>query len=483
MSKRISRLFALSCAVLLAVASGTGYAETADGGTQGNVKSRPVVPNSPSPLAPLAPSPSGPTPGAPIQAPPPVYPVGPTAEQDSVLQRPRPEFDPVGFELGTLAAKVGVIDRSTDATKKSGLSSFEVFPRVEFQTAYDSNLFRTKTETTDEIFIASPSISIRSDWTRHALEFFGSANVARYNRTSTENYEDMLGRVSGRADLSDNFSVTGLVQYGRDHQRRGEIIDPGDTSEATIINRGRAELGADLELAAVTLSAKLESETNDFVSSATVDNDDLDHDQHTVTLRTSLEVDPGTSIFIQPKYNRRIYRRRIDSSGFEQNSHGYEVLGGVRWDASGVTFVELGLGYLWQNFDEARFDTIQGATASAKAIWNVSDLWTLTLGLSRTVSETADQDLSGVLNTKVDTRLDYEFLYNTIFSLRFAYSDEDYKSSTRQDNRTVAGFGVKHLFNRYLFAVLDVQHERLSSNRDAEGYKVTTGSLRLGAQY
>ena len=107
----------------------------------------------------------------------------------------------------------------------------------------------------------------------------------------------------------------------------------------------------------------------------------------------------------------------------------------------------------------------------------------MTLGLSRTVSETADQDLSGVLNTKVHSRLDYEFLYNTIFSLRFAYSDEDYKSSTRLDNRTVAGFGLKHLFNRYLFAALDVQYERLSSNRDAEGFKVTTGSLRLGAQY
>lgn len=398
------------------------------------------------------------------------------------MRRPRPEFQPTGFELDALVSKIGLIDPSTETEKRSDLSSFVVFPKLEFETAYDSNLFRAKTETSDKIFIISPSVSIRSDWAKHALEFFGSANIARYNKTVTEDYEDVQGRVSGRAELFDNLSVTGSVQYGQLHQQRGELIDPGDTSTATVINQGRLQVGAELDLAAVTLSGNIESESNDFVSSSTVDNDDLDRDEHTVTARASLELDPGTSVFIQPKYNRRIYGRKVDTSGFEQNSHGFEVLSGFRWDASGVTFAEFGLGYLWQNFDEARFSTIQGVTASAQAIWNVTDLWTLTLGLSRTVSETADQDLSGVLKTNFQSRLDYEFLYNTIFSVRFEFSDEDYKSSSRSDDRMTAGFGVKHLFNENFFAEFDVSHEKLSSNRDDEDYKITSGLLRLGAQ-
>ena len=482
MPKRINSFVATSLVALLAAASSIGYAQTNDSGARNKNKSQPVGPNSPAPLSPLSPSPSGPTPGAPDQAPAPVYPTGPTAEQDSVLKRRRPEFQPTGFELGTLASKIGLIEPSKEAAKNSGFSSFVVFPKIGFETAYDSNLFRTKTETSDKILIVSPSLSIRSDWAKHALEFIGSAKVARHNKTTTEDYEDVQGRVSGRADLYDNFSVTGLVRYGQDHQQRGEIIDPGDTSTATIIKRGRVQVGAKLDLAAITLSGGIESESSDFVSSSTVDNDDLDRDEHNVTVRTSLEIDSGTSLFVQPKYNRRIYRRKIDSSGFEQDSHGFEVLSGIRWDASGVTFAEFGLGYLWQNFDESRFATIEGVTGSAQAIWNFSDLWTLTFGLSRTVSETAEQDLSGVLKTNFKSRLDYEFLYNTIFSLRFDFSDEDYKSSTRTDDRTIGGLGVKHLFNEYLFAEFDIRHERLSSNRDDEDYKVTTGFLRLGAQ-
>ena len=482
MLKRISLSAATFLVALLAAASSVGYAQTNVSGAGSNNKSQPIGPNTPAPLQPLGPVPSGPTPSGPNQVPAPIYPTGPTAEQDSVTRRSRPEFEPTGFELDTLASKIGLIDASKEADKHSGLSSFVVFPKLEFETAYDSNLFRTKTETSDKVFIVSPSVSIRSDWVKHGLEFSGSANIARYNKTTTEDYEDVQGRVSGRADLYDNLSVTGSVQYGQQHQQRGELIDPGDTSTATVINSGRLQIGAELDLAVITLSANIESSTSDFVSSGTVDNDDLDRDEHNMTVRASFEIDTGTSVFLQPKYNRRLYDRKIDASGFEQNSHGFEVLSGIRWDASGVTFVEFGLGYLWQNFDESRFATIQGATASAQAIWNFTDLWTLTLGLSRTVSETADQEFSGVLKTSFKSRLDYEFLYNTMFSLRFEFSDEDYKNSSRADDRTIAGFGVKHLFNEHLFAEFDVRHEKLSSNRDAEDYKATSGLLRLGAQ-
>jgi hypothetical protein len=427
--------------------------------------------------------PSGPTPGAPNQVPAPFYSTGPTAEQDSVTQRSRPEFLPTGFEFGTLLSKIGLVDASKEAEKRSGFSSFVVFPKLEFETAYESNLFRTSSETSDEVFIASPSLSIRSDWGRHALELFGSADIARYVETTSEDYQEFLGRISGRADLYDNLAINALVQYGQRHQQRGDLIDPGDTSSAIVINQGRVRIGAELEFAAVTLLANIESETEDFVSSATIDNEDLDRDEHIVTVRASLEVDSGTSIFVQPKYNLRNFSRNVDSSGFEQDTRGFEVLGGIRWDASGVTFAEFGLGYLWQNFDESTFAIIQGVTASAQVIWNFTDLWTWTLGISREVSETSDQDLSGVLNTSVKSRLDYEFLYNTILSLSLQFNDEDFKSSSRSDGRTRAGFKVRHLFNALTFAELDAKYERVSSNDDTEDFKAATGMIRLGVQY
>jgi hypothetical protein len=235
-------------------------------------------------------------------------------------------------------------------------------------------------------------------------------------------------------------------------------------------------------MAALTLTGNAQSVFTDFVSTDLIDQDDLDQTEHTLTARASLEIDPGTSIFVQPKYVQRDYDRDLDSAGFRQDSSGIEILSGVRWDASGVTFIELGVGYLRHEFDEARFSTIQGPTASAKMIWNFTDLWTLTLDVSRTVTETADLDFSGVLNTQFKSRLDFEFLYNTVFSLKFDYADEDYDGSPRADERTLAGFRVKHLFNEFLFAEFDIAHERLNSSQDTDDFKVTRGFVKIGSQ-
>lgn len=412
----------------------------------------------------------------------PIYPQGPSAEQDSVLLRARPEFEPAGLELDHLLSGVGLTDSPGSGGERSTLASFLVFPQLDFDTVFDSNLFRGKEETSDKIFVVSPSLSIRSDWAQHSLELFGSANIARYVRTATENYEDYLGRVSGTVELFDNFKVSASAQYAQRHQQRGEIIDPGDTSSATIIDEGKIRASAEFTQAALTVSGTAESVFTDFVSTDRIDNDDLDQTEHTLTFRASLEIDPGTSIFVQPKYIRRDYDRNLDGSGFMQDNDGFEILSGLRWDASGVTFVEFGLGYLRHEFDEALFSTIEGPTASAKMIWNFTDLWTITLDLSRTVTETADQEFSGVLNTQFKTRLDYEFLYNTVFSLKFEYSDEDYDGSTRSDERSLGGFRVKHLFNEYLFAELSVEHERLNSSQDTDDYKATSGFMKIGTQ-
>ncbi|MBC8452202.1 MAG: outer membrane beta-barrel protein [Rhodospirillaceae bacterium] len=462
-------------------AVGTPALSQTTGGTV-NPGSKPSDPTSPQPLQPLAPVPARPSPAAPRHVPAPTYPQGPSAEQDSVLLRPRPEFEPAGLELDLILSSVGLVDRPAGKGRQSPLASFVVFPRLDFDTVFDSNLFRSKEETSDKIFIVSPSLTVRSDWARHSLELAGSANVARYARTATENYEDYLGRVSGTLDIYDNFKISGAAQYAQRHQQRGEIIDPGDTSGATVIDEGKVKAGAEFTRAALTLSGNAESVFSDFVSTSLIDQDDLDQTEHTLTARASLEVDPGTSIFVQPKYVRRDYDRDVDSAGFRQDSAGIEILTGVRWDASGVTFVELGLGYFRHEFDEARFSTIQGPTGSAKIVWNFTDLWTLTLDVSRTVTETADVDFSGVLNTRFKSRLDYEFLYNTVFSLKYEYADEDYDGSTRSDERSLAGFRVKHLFNEFLFAEIDIKHERLNSSRDTDDFKATGGFVRVGSQ-
>src|SRR5690349_13589856 len=74
----------------------------------------------------------------------------------SVLERPRPELEPLGLRAG----------------------SFLIFPKLEFGTAYDDNVFATEGKTDgDFIFQFIPSVAIRSDFSAHELHFRAGADV------------------------------------------------------------------------------------------------------------------------------------------------------------------------------------------------------------------------------------------------------------------------------------------------------------------
>ena len=67
-----------------------------------------------------------------------------TAEQDSVQNRSRPDFDPIGIELDEFLGLVGLVSAKTIEQKSSPLSSFVVKPSFGVTGIYDSNIFLTE---------------------------------------------------------------------------------------------------------------------------------------------------------------------------------------------------------------------------------------------------------------------------------------------------------------------------------------------------
>src|SRR5271163_1858458 len=95
-------------------------------------------------------------PPAPVQ--PPVGPTTPTQRPEdagpplergaSVLDRPRPEYDPLGLRLG----------------------SFFLYPKLELGELYSDNVFATQSnKKTDFITVVSPTLDLRSNWSQNAF--------------------------------------------------------------------------------------------------------------------------------------------------------------------------------------------------------------------------------------------------------------------------------------------------------------------------
>ncbi|NKB20483.1 MAG: outer membrane beta-barrel protein [Alphaproteobacteria bacterium] len=464
---------------VFAQATGSG----ADGKGNGRIDRTPtpLSPNSPAPLSPIGPSPSAPTPSRPSQFPPGTYSQTKSAVAESVNGRSRPEYDASGVELDRLLPNFN----GSDPDHRSALASFKLFPTINVDTQYDSNIFRSENATDDQILVISPEFQIRSDWANHSLVFSFGADVGRHARNRAEDYEDYRGSVNGILEVWDSSRVTGGFSLERGHNQRGEVFDansPNIADGVTTLTQAKLDLLAEHTIGILSFSAAYQGTALNFKSTEVVDNEDLDRSEHTVTTRASVAVTEGSSFFVQPKFNWRVFDLKRDSSGDLQDNNGWEVLAGIRWDASSVTFAEAGFGYQQQSYDEATFTTIKGPTANVEAVWNATDLLTATVGLTRTISETADADLSGVLVTTFDGSLDFEYYYNTIISGRFSASDEDTQGSDKTDTRIEVGASVRHLLNEFFFLEFNADYTDLSSTTAGSGFESFIARFRIGSQ-
>lgn len=405
-----------------------------------------------------------------------------TAEEDSVLKRSRPDFEPIGMELDQLMWMAGLLDEGAARDRSTGLASFLVFPKLDVTTAYESNLFRDRSRQHDRILVVSPELALRSDWERHNLEIVVGADIGRHLRNDTEDYEDVRGAVTGRLDVSEPVSVTAGAHVARRHQTRGTVLLDGRTGAAITYRESGFRLLGEYTGDAFRGLAEFSVNGTTYDSSAGVDNSDLDRVLTRLRVRGSYELVPGTSFFVQPSVNDRAHDRKRDFNGRLQDSNGWEMLAGVTWDVSGVTFAEFGAGYLRQSFDDPAFETVSGPSVSGKLIWNPADLWTLTGEIRRTIQETKQAGFAGVLATHFAARVDFDMRDDTILSLKGAHTIEDYQGGNRTDNRFGVEFEARHFVNRYFFLRFIAGYDKLNSEQVGGGFNNARTALTLGAR-
>ena len=111
----------------------------------------------------------------------------------SILDRPKPELDPLGVRAG----------------------GFLIFPKVEVGTTYDDNVFATENdEEGDFIFQVLPTVTAQSDFSRHQLRFSAGADVGRYADKTSENYIDYFVTGAGRFDVTGDLALLRIFPTG-----------------------------------------------------------------------------------------------------------------------------------------------------------------------------------------------------------------------------------------------------------------------------
>jgi hypothetical protein len=395
-------------------------------------------------------------------------------ERQSVLERPRSDYDPLGIRIG----------------------SFLAFPSVGLGETYDSNVFATSNNTKSDFYTTvSPSIAVRSDWNVHALGFSASSNTKRYASHVSENVTNFAVRADGRLDILRNIYAQGGASYQLLHEDRSspDSVNGKNPVEFHVTSANLSYIHEPGRLGArIDGTVDSYSYNNATASSgATIQQHDRDRLVYAVAPRISYEIVPGYHAFTKLTGNERDYVQKFDSRGFQRSSRGWEVDVGTAIDLTHVVNGEVFAGYLSQYYDDSRLATDSGFAFGGNLLWNVTQLTSLRATMSRSVEETtqfatinaANVNASGYLQSAIKLAVEHELLRNVLLSGYVDYINADYQGITRTDDQYDANIGGRYLLNRNLSATADLTYSSRSSNVSGVGYDRVVGILGLRAGF
>jgi hypothetical protein len=374
----------------------------------------------------------------------------------SVRGRARPEYDSVGIRVG----------------------SFMANPELTVAGEYNDNVFATNVDP-EEDFIThvTPSLSVESQWSNHALNFRLEAPSRFYSEFDDNDTTDIIGGLDARLDVYRDFYLFGGAEYGSMTEPLSSSPTALPLREPIEYARSSGNLGFvkafnRLRVSGEARYAQFDFEDGFLFNNAPVDQDDRDRSVLELGLRADYAISPMTALFIAVGANQRDYDLDPPDVVVNRDSEGHEVLVGADFDLSRLVRGQIGVGYLSQSYDDPSVGETNGLAVRSQVEWFPDDLVTVTFAASREVADAGAFGASSYIANNASFSIDYEWRRNIIFGLRSDYSFDDYSGIDREDTRWGAVFTGDYLMNRGAALFFEVGH-----------YEQSSSGLQLGREY
>ena len=364
-----------------------------------------------------------------------------------------------------------VTTRAHPETDAQGVTadSWIILPRVGVEEKFNDNIYATNSGTlTDFITTVAPDILVRSNWNNGLVTFDANSSSGIYASHTTENFNDYSFAGTGRLDITrqDYLAVRGGYYYM--HEER---TSPNNNFgiEPTTYGLTDAEIEGYSKLNRVSFTAdgilnKYEYNNVGTPSGAFIPNKDRSRNEYSGSLRVGYEIQPLLEAFVKGVGSDRSYDHKTAVDGFQRSSIGYAVTAGVALDLGGITFGELGVGYMSRSYDDIRFGTVHGVTANAALTWNVTPITTVRLNGQRTIEETINFGSPGFISSLGTLSIDHELLRNLLLNANGGINYNDYQLIPRRDTIAFGGVGATYLMNRNMNLSVKYSYRNQDSN-------------------
>jgi hypothetical protein len=383
--------------------------------------------------------------------------------QLAVYERPLPDYDPVGFRIG----------------------SFYVFPSVDLGYEFNNNIFAGPSKTSDQTFTVSPKVGIRSNFEEDQLNFNVQSANAFFVNHGTENYNDYQADANGRYYLTPTIVAFGRGGVAHLHEGRGSPnaqspTEPTEFNDYTAYG-GVAQTGLELQLQADVFFERLQFQSVLVPGGSLSSNGFRNRNQVITTARAGYEFSHQLVGFVRGAYNDRAYDET--QSGFTRDSNGVSGDVGIDLDLNSIFVAEAFGGVMRQDYSDSRFGATTAADFGLDSVWNVTPRASILFGALRSIDETTILPSSGILTTNVSTGAQYQFFPNLQGRIDYTHSFLDFERTAFHDDVDAVSVGANYFMGRNIILKPYLSYVTRDSNRSAANYEQVRGIVALTLQY
>jgi hypothetical protein len=367
------------------------------------------------------------------------------------------------------------------------LEGFRLDGALETGLGFSDNLVPQAERKRSGVFVEEAvQFGLNSDWTRHAVGITASQATRQHLQHSELNWNDYAVGLDGRYDIGRASSLGFRYDHIRGHldvtdfdvEQRGATRPlPFDTDRARVTGTAainRLSLTGALEYARVRYEEEGRLALNDGIFNRAPAND---HDRILGELGLAYSFLPGRAVTLTTRLTDINYRQDART---RENSFTWEVLGGVRYDLTGLWSVRFSAGYRHRNYEGADLPSLSGPAFEGQVVYLPSQLTTVTLSASRTIEESIRADSVSFIRTQLRVSADHEFRRNIILSTEVRGEHREYQQPRETVTDLVAIIGARFLISRNLSLLASYQRfERLHAPRGLREYDQNLFQLRL----
>jgi hypothetical protein len=360
-----------------------------------------------------------------------------------VLDRPHPEYDPLGFPLG----------------------GFDVYPSLASSVLFDDNIYALSAKTADEIFVERPSLDIRSDWGRNYLRLQLGAEWDAYAAHPLQNVVDYNGLFVGRLDVDHASQVSLTLSAARMTQPRISENTIAGVLQPIQYDVMQGDLTAFRDFDRLRISGQFGFARYSFdnvtaLNGSPIQEDFQDHDEYSGTLRAEYGLSPMTALFVEITPNDHVYRLEPPQVSIRRDSTGFDALAGANFQVTHLVTGEIGAGYQVQRYVDRRFDGVDGLALRGRLSWYATQLITVNLHADRTFQDSGSPNIAATKVTDAYLTADYELLRNLLITARLGYTQYRYPGADRRDDRYDTGLAATYTLNRLVGVTLGYAYVR-----------------------